>query len=62
MIIAILMIPVLVEFLKRILTVGRKIPLSEWLQTVGQNEVNNYAELVGAVGVLKWLEFSFASD
>ena len=38
---------------------GRKIPLSEWLQTVGQNEVNNYAELVGAVGVLKWLEFSF---
>ncbi len=41
---------------------GRKIPLSEWLQTVGQNEVNNYAELVGAVWVLKWLEFSFASD
>ena len=41
---------------------GRKIPLSEWLQTVGQNEVNNYVELVGAVGVSKWLEFSFASD
>ena len=62
MIIAILMIPVLVELLKRILTVGRKIPLSEWLQTVGQNEVANYAELVGAVDMLKWLEFSFASD
>ena len=30
---------------------GRKIPLSEWLQTVGQNEVNNYAELVGAVQI-----------
>lgn len=50
------------ELLKRILTVGRKIPLSEWLQTVGQNEVNDYVELVGAVGVLKWLECSFASD